>query len=286
MMDAAQTGTPRLPLILLVVMMLAPAGKAQTAAQAHSTVPELRAGALAGYLAAGSLPDSVVLLPEPPAKGSSAFALDQAVSRQSLALRGTARWDLAKKDADLTFPQATEIFSCSVGAPITEADTPHLYLLMRRSVADAAMSTYGAKDRYKRARPFLANKQPTCTPDQEASLRGSGSYPSGHSAIGWTWALILAEISPEHADAILTRGRAFGQSRVICNAHWQSDVIEGRFMGDSTVAKLHSDAGFRADLETAKADLAAARDKGLKPSRDCAAEAAALAIQPAKAKGR
>jgi acid phosphatase (class A) len=279
----------RLPLTFLLVVMLTPAGMAQTAAQAHSTIPELRAGALAGYLPPTTLPNSLVLLPEPPAKGSAAFTLDQAVSRQNLALRGTARWDLAKKDADLTFPQATDIFSCSVGAPITEVDTPHLYMLMRRAVADAAMSTYGAKDRYKRPRPFLAKKEPTCTPDQEASLRDSGSYPSGHSAIGWTWALILAEISPEQADAILARGRAFGQSRVVCNAHWQSDVIEGRFMGDSTVAKLHSEASFRADLEAAKADLAAARDKGLKPSRDCAAEAAALAIQSRaqpKANGR
>ena len=36
-------------------------------------------------------------------------------------------------------------------------------------------------------------------------------------------------------------------------------------------------AAFLADLEAAKAELAAVRAKGLKPLRDCAAEAAALA---------
>ncbi len=41
--------------------------------------------------------------------------------------------------------------------------------------------------------------------------------------------------------------------------------------------KLQSDPDFRADVEAAKAEVAAARAKGLKPDRDCAAEAAQLA---------
>ena len=104
-----------------------------------------------------------------------------------------------------------------------------------------------------------------------------GSYPSGHTAIGWAWALILCEIAPEQTDAILARGRAFGQSRVICNVHWHSDVVEGRFMGAAAVARLHVDPAFRAEIEAAKAELAAVRAKGLKPTRDCQAEADALA---------
>ena len=108
-----------------------------------------------------------------------------------------------------------------------------------------------------------------------------GSYPSGHTAIGWAWALILTEIVPSRTDAILARGRAFGDSRLVCNVHWQSDVNEGRVMGASTVARLHADVGFRGDLDAAKTEYAVAVAKGLKPSRDCAAEAAALAITPA-----
>jgi acid phosphatase (class A) len=110
-----------------------------------------------------------------------------------------------------------------------------------------------------------------------------GSYPSGHSSLGWAWALVLAEIDPENVNAILARGRAFSESRVVCGVHWQSDVSEGRHMGASTVARLHADLTFRADLEAAKAELAAVRAKGLKPTRDCQAEAAAMAFQPPKA---
>jgi acid phosphatase (class A) len=150
-------------------------------------------------------------------------------------------------------------------------------MLLRRTLSDASNSTKKAKDYYNRTRPFIVNKKPSCTPNDEKDLSTNGSYPSGHTTIGWAWALILSEIAPEQADAILARGRAFGESRVVCNVHWQSDVNEGRVMGAAVVARLHTDPVFRAELKAAKADLAAVRAKGLKPLRDCSAEAAEMA---------
>lgn len=238
-------------------------------------VPEIRPGIPAGYLPPTALPNSLALIPPPPAAGSAAFANDEEISRKGLALRGTPRWKLAIEDADLR--HAPGAFSCAVNAPVTEHETPRLYLLMRRASTDAGRSTSAAKDYYRRPRPFMVNKEPVCTPDEEESLTKNGSYPSGHTAIGWALALILVEIAPERTDAILARGRAFGESRVVCNVHWQSDVVEGRLMGAGAVARLHADAAFRVDLEAAKAELAAVRAKGLKPERDCAEEAAALA---------
>jgi acid phosphatase (class A) len=150
-------------------------------------------------------------------------------------------------------------------------------MLLRRTLADAGLSTYTAKKEYQRKRAFMVNDQPICTPEDEEKLRKDGSYPSGHTAIGWAWALILTEIAPDRADAILARGRAFGESRIICNVHWHSDVVEGRFMGAAAVARLHADEKFLADLEMAKKEYANVRSQGLKPSRDCRAEADALA---------
>ena len=243
-----------------------------------AAVPEIRPGILAGYLDAETLPNSLALLPPPPAEGSAALALDEEVSLKSLALRGTPRWKLAAEDANLMFPEAAGTFSCALGIPITKQETPYLYMLLRRTLADAGLSTYKAKNHYSRTRPFVVNNEPTCTPDEEEHLKKDGSYPSGHTALGWAWALVLTEIAPERADAILARGRAFGESRVICNVHWHSDVVEGRFVGAAAVARLHADPAFRAELEAAKTELAAVRAKGLKPSRDCDAEAKALAL--------
>jgi acid phosphatase (class A) len=241
-----------------------------------AAVPEIHPGILAGYLKPESLPNSLMLLPPPPAAGSAALALDEELSMKSLDLRGTPRWELAIEDANLMFPEAANTFSCALGIPITENDTPHLYILLRRTLADAGLSTYPAKNHYQRTRPFVLNKKPTCTPEEEAHLKKDGSYPSGHTALGWAWALILSEIAPDLADAILARGRAFGESRMICNVHWHSDVVEGRFMGAAAVARLHADPNFRAELDAAKAELASVRAKGLKPTRDCQAEAEAL----------
>ncbi|WP_368666645.1 phosphatase PAP2 family protein [Cupriavidus taiwanensis] len=242
-----------------------------------AAVPELRPGVPAGYLAADARPDSLKLLPAPPAQGSAALALDEDAARQAGPLRGSPRWQLASDDAVLTFPQAASTFSCALGVPVGEKDTPYLNMLLRRSLVDAGLSTYKAKDHYKRTRPFVATRTPMCTQAEASKLEKDGSYPSGHSAIGWAWALILTEIEPARANELLARGQAFGQSRVVCNVHWQSDVNAGRTMAAATVARLHADPTFRADLERARSEVAAARAAGARPSRDCQAETAALA---------
>ena len=102
---------------------------------------------------------------------------------------------------------------------------------LRRTLTDAGLSTYTAKNNCRHKRPFKVNENPVCTPEEEEKLRKDDSYPSGHTALGWAWALVLAEIAPDRADAVLARGRAFGESRIICNVHWHSDVVQGRFMG-------------------------------------------------------
>ena len=244
------------------------------------TVPEIRPGILQGYLTRADQPDSLRLITPPPGENSAALAMDQEVSRNLLSLRGTSRWELAALDADLRFPQTAGTFACALNAPITEQDTPNLYMLLRRTLADAGLSTYGAKNKYQRARPFMVNGQPSCTPEDEAHLREDGSYPSGHSAIGWAWALILTEVAPEHATAILARGRAFSQSRAVCNVHWQTDVIEGRSMGAAAVARLHSNPLFLQAVAAAREEFKAVQAKGLAPQRDCAIEAAAIKIWP------
>ncbi len=241
-----------------------------------TTVPELRPGILTGYLPRAALPDSLALLPPPPTPGSAAQAADDAAFVAAAHLRGSARWKLAASDANLVFPKAAEAFSCALNAPIDPATTPNLYMLLRRSLTDAGLATYAAKDHHKRTRPFVVNKSPICTPAEEPMLAKDGSYPSGHASLGWAWSLILTEMAPERANVLLARGLAFGQSRVICGVHWQSDVTQGRVIGAAAVARLHADPVFRAQFDAARQELAAVRAKGLKPQGDCAGEAAAL----------
>lgn len=236
-------------------------------------------GFLLGYLKKEELPDSLALLPPPPAKDSPMNAHDEAASKAAYALKGTPRWDLAIRDAAATFPATIETFNCALGVPIGEAETPNLYRMMRRVWMDAMMSTGKAKKAYERLRPYQVHKEHTCHPPEDEVHLVDPSYPSGHTALGFAYGLILAEIAPDRINELLQRGHAYGQSRMICNAHWNTDVLSGRIMGAATVAKLRDIAAFRADLTAAKADVAAARAKNLKPTQDCAAEAAALAVK-------
>ncbi|AMN78374.1 MULTISPECIES: acid phosphatase [Pseudomonas] len=231
-----------------------------------------------GYLDAKDLPLRLALLGAPPKSDSAALARDEEARRAALSLRGTAREKLAAADAELAFPGPAQAFSCAMGTPITEKNTPHLYTLMQRTLTDAGGSTYAGKNAYNRTRPFVAHNEGTCRKDMEPLLRTDGSWPSGHSAAGWAWGLLLAEIQPARATELMTRGLSFGQSRVICDAHWQSDVDAGRIMGAATVASLHANPAFLADLAAAKEEVKAAQKAGLKPTQDCGAESVALSL--------
>lgn len=232
-----------------------------------------------GYLKPSELPNSLVLLGPPPESGSAALARDEEARRATIPLRGTERWKLAITDADLAFPQAADNFSCAMGIKINETQTPRLYAMMQKVLSDFGLSTYGVKNKYNRVRPFVVHEEATCRADQEAILRGDGSYPSGHTAAGWGWALVFSQINPERSNELFGRGLAYGQSRVICNAHWQSDVDAGRIMAAATVARLQTDPAFLADLKAAAAEVNAAKTTPSASMSNCAAEAAALSQQ-------
>ncbi len=242
-------------------------------------VGEFRKGSgyLNGYLDRKALPDSLALVPPPPAPGSARQAADLEMHQQTRALRNTPRWEMAAKDVNLKFPEAAGVFSCALDMPISQEATPHLNMLLRRTLIDAGLATYKAKDHYNRQRPFAQLAESTCAPKEEAQLAKDGSYPSGHAALGWAWGLILSGAAPDKADALLQRAHAFGDSRMVCGVHWQSDLEAGRVVGAAAVARLQADPVFQAQAQLAKAEIATARAKGLKSDRpDCAAEAAAL----------
>lgn len=210
-----------------------------------------------GYLEPGSLPDSLALLPAPPAAGSAAMAADQ---EAFLAGRNAApeRMAQASRDADLNWPQMLQAFEPIAGMALSTEATPHTAMLLRRAAADAGLSTGKAKEHYQRVRPFVTNNVQSCTPADEAMLRNDGSYPSGHTAIGWMLALVLTDLMPEKADALMQRGYDFGQSRVVCGVHWMSDTVSGRTIAAATFARIQADPTYRTQRDLARRELARA----------------------------
>jgi acid phosphatase (class A) len=233
---------------------------------------EVRPGYVPGYLDASEYPDSVALLPPPPAPGSAALAADEAAHKAARLPHDAPRWKLATKDAELRFPKAAEVFACTLGIEISESATPHLNMLLRRIRMDSSRANDRAKSQYRRPRPFMVTKEEPCSRDEASP----NAYPSGHAAIGWAWALALAEAAPDQANAILKRGLEYGESRVVCGVHWASDIEAGRVIGAATIGRLHANPVFRAQLALAGEEIATARAAKTKPQADCELEARAL----------
>lgn len=241
-------------------------------------IGELFPGFPKGYLAHDALPDSLAILPPPPATDSAAGKADEAAYIATRALADGPRGEVATRDADLRFPRSLNAFACATGFEVDPNRSPQLATLLQRSFSDAAVATSRAKNHYQRTRPFVAHDAHTCFPQDEAMLKKDGSYPSGHSAIGWVWALILSELVPDRTTAIQERGFAFARSRVICGAHWASDTVQGMLVGSATYARLQADPTFLAQLQAAKAEVGELRGQPQPVTRDCAAEAEALRL--------
>lgn len=219
--------------------------------QLREIMPDL----LHGYLKEDEIPNSLVLLTPPPEHTSSVFEFDLKYAKKAVKVEDKIRFMQAAADANLSFPAAVKSFESTLGIEISEEKTPKLYVLMRRVMTDAGLSTYAAKNYYNRKRPFVFTNTRTCTPEQEEVLRKVGSFPSGHAAVGWAWALVFSEIFPYNERMILKRGYDFGVSRIICNVHWFTDVEMGRVMGRATVDRLRDNLGFQDDLAIAKQEV-------------------------------
>lgn len=208
------------------------------------------------FLQEGDAPNSYLLLPPPPDGASITFLNDQARYNWGKTMRNTPRGDQAVTDARVEGNGVPEAFSEAFGVEIDEATTPEILKLiigMREDAGD--LGTREAKNYYNRQRPFSFYGEDTCNPEQQEELSTNGSYPSGHTSIGWATALVLAEINPERQNEILKRGYEMGESRVICGYHFQSDVDAGRITGAVTVARLHADPSFQTQLEKAKKEF-------------------------------
>jgi acid phosphatase (class A) len=229
------------PLILIAAMTLASPAAARVAEP--------------GYLAVGSRPDLAAILPGPPAADSPRAAADAKTFVASRALVDSARWRMAREDVSADLPRR---FAAAIGMPLDLARLPATRRLLDRLGADRSAMIGAAKTHWQSPRPFVGNALPICEP-RRPDLAANGDYPSGHTAHGWSFALVMAELLPDRAGAILARGRAYGDSRWICGSHSVSAVEGGYLAASAIVAAEHGVAAFRADMGAARAELAAYR---------------------------
>src|SRR5690242_10702045 len=159
--------------------------------------PAPKFGERLGYLSPSELPGAIALLPAPPAAGSPAMIKDEAARTAALEFKGSARYALAAADAVRDHANTVNDFQCAFGTAITADRTPRLYELLSRLRLDVRAASYPAKNHFKRPPPFVVHNAQTCYRDDESMARGDWSYPSARGAVGWAFALVLAELRPD-----------------------------------------------------------------------------------------
>lgn len=260
----------------ILAMLAAGALASLAGVQAQSVAAQSQAR---GYLAPEAF-DILAVLPPAPEKGDPRYDADRQIFRQTRALVGTPRWEMATNDVRTGQADLMRDFSCALGVNLTPQNAPRVEALVARARIDTGRATGIAKDHYRRLRPFQIDRGNICQPASE--IAGSFDYPSGHTTLGWTWAMLLAELAPDRATRILARGRAYGESRIVCGVHNASAVEGGRLSAAATLSAVRASPEFQSDFAAARAELASLRASGTAGTPDatrCALEAS-LVTQP------
>ena len=211
------------------------------------------------YFTKAELPNMANILPAPPKFESPRFVADQTQYLWGKLMRlDEARCAQAQRDAVYSMQTIIDEFGEIFGLEITKEETPEIYSILQDVCASCDSIYSDAKAYFDRKRPYAYYNEGTIVPEKEEKHRNEGSYPSGHTVLGWTSALLLADInqSPKAMEGLLARGYEFGQSRVIAGYHWQSDVDAGRMAGSVLYQLIRNHERFIGQLAKARAEFA------------------------------
>lgn len=219
------------------------------------------------YVKPYEMPNAGYYLPAPPDTASMDFVDDMIQWQWGKSQRNTPRG----RQADLESPWMPYIMEsvmsqCLGLDTICKEKTPALARLLLRAYNTGNKSTAAAKALYMRTRPFVQMGEDTWAEYDTDFLRTNGSYPSGHTSLGWGTALVFAEMWPELQDTIMRRGFQFGENRIITGAHYQSDVTAGYLCASAAFARAHLHPEYNQDIEAARAEYK--RLKGLPADYD------------------
>ncbi len=101
--------------------------------------------------------------------------------------------------------------------------------LMGAAMGIAALRSWGAKNTYRRARPYQVDPGvQLLVKDQH----GNASYPSGHATSAAAAATVLSILWPLRAQEFRYWANEVGRSRIYGGVHYPSDVAVGLALGE------------------------------------------------------
>lgn len=230
---------------VLPFLILAAAGVAQAQ---EAPKPKLSA-----HLLSAAELDATRILPPPPAPGSATANAELAELRAVIAARTPQSLAHAKNDDET---EDASIFAEAMGPGFDLRALPATAKLMAEVRVEEKAAASAAKALFKRQRPWIVDDKLDSCSREDPPLT---SYPSGHTTMGFSMAVVLADLAPSHAPALLARAKDYAESRIVCGMHFRSDIVAGQVLGTSVGQALLRNPALAADREAAAAELRAAR---------------------------
>ena len=169
--------------------------------------------------------DAARVLPPPPAPGSVQAQAELAELHAVEAVRTPADEADARADGEA---KTGAIFAAAIGPGFDLARLPATTALLAAVRASEKEVVARGKDAFRRPRPYVVDPTLRSCKRNDEPL---SSYPSGHTAAAFSMGETLAALIPDRAAPILARAARYGQSRIVCEQHFRSDVAAGQTLG-------------------------------------------------------
>jgi acid phosphatase (class A) len=195
--------------------------------------------------------DFANLLPPPPADGSPADKRDM---QMLLDLQKTLTPERLERIQTDTEQSIYRVAGEVLGPSFTKDRFPLAGAFFDKVNKDSAVGVRAIKQKYKRLRPFQANKEVQSPANIAAASQGP-TYPSGHGTFGAEVALLLSMMVPEKRSDLFARGWQFGEQRILSGVAYPSDWEAGHIGATVMVTLMLQKPEFKADFEAVKAEI-------------------------------
>jgi acid phosphatase (class A) len=207
-----------------------------------------------GLLKPSDFYDPAHFLPPPPAAGSPRALAELAeVKRYQADATPEQRAQAAADDGS----ENGTIFAAAIGPGWDLTKLPATAKVLNEVTGSEGPFSDIAKKEFQRDRPWVVDSSiQTCAPHKPT--QDHASYPSGHATVAYGMGVVLANLMPDHAQAILARSAQFAENRLVCGFHFRSDIVAGQQFGTIMAIRLMQNPQFTADMDAARTELRAA----------------------------
>ncbi|WP_374572094.1 phosphatase PAP2 family protein [Phenylobacterium sp.] len=193
------------------------------------------------------------LLPPPPAEGSAAQKAELAELHQIQDSRTPSEFALAEWDNIHEDPSA---FAPTLGPKFDMAELPATARLLEIVEHEQSAAKKLAKAEFHRPRPWVVDS--TVVGCDHSDDKPNTSYPSGHTTMAFTMAVVLSDLMPERSQDIFARASEYAHDRMVCGVHFRSDIVAGQAFGTAIGVQLVHAPELQGELEAARQELHAA----------------------------